>query len=91
MKLGLLGVTFLYSSGDFGVAGNEGMFVVLYVPEARTRPSLIPAILPPGHCMNKKHHDVVTGGTVVHVSSYDEWNVSPILLPFFPQVQPYVP
>ncbi len=28
LKLGLLGVTFVYSSGDFGVAGNFGMFVV---------------------------------------------------------------
>ena len=30
-----------------GVAGSDGMFVVYYVPEARTCPSLIPAIVTP--------------------------------------------
>ena len=54
------------------------VFVVFYMPEARTRPSLIPAIVTLGHCMNKKHQDVSSGGTVVRVSSNNEWNASPI-------------
>ncbi len=81
----------MYSSGDFGVAGNFGM-LSFYVPEARTCPSshtLHPN--PQDHCMNKQHQDVATGGTVVRVSSYDEWERLAHTSPFFPQVQPYVP
>ncbi|EMD33171.1 hypothetical protein CERSUDRAFT_98768 [Gelatoporia subvermispora B] len=47
-KLGLMGVTVLYSSGDNGVAGNEGMCLTEDGEEAQGAPRFMPGF--PGTC-----------------------------------------